>query len=188
MTLSRDLLGEPAPDARRPMAEESPDREADFRRFHRDEHPRIIAFLCHLGFSHHIADEAASEALEELYWSWFDVSSNRRMWVRTTAKRVAVRKAKAERGGPLNRLLDKGFRPQMEHDSGLGEVVERHGGLVRAINSLPTSQREAFALHVDGFTAKEIAAALTIAERTAHHRIQRARATLRAVVASEEEK
>ncbi|MEU0885292.1 sigma factor-like helix-turn-helix DNA-binding protein [Lentzea sp. NPDC005914] len=169
--------------------DEPPDREADFRRFHRQEYPLIIAFLCHLGFSHHIADEAASEALEELYWSWFDVCTSRRMWVRTTAKRVAVRKAKAERGGPLNRLLDKGFRPQLEHDdSGLGEVVERHGGLVRAINSLPTSQREAFALHVDGFTAKEIAAALAIAERTVHHRIQRARTTLRALVASGEEK
>ncbi|WP_158102899.1 RNA polymerase sigma factor [Lentzea kentuckyensis] len=167
--------------------EEPPDVEADFRRFHEAEHASIVAWLCCLGFSHHIAEEAAHEALEQLYWSWLHVHTNKRMWVRTTAKRIATRHAKAERG-LLTKLVRNGFRPPSDHDSGVGEVVERHGDLVQAVNSLPERQRVPFALHLEGFTAKEIAAELDIPERTAHHRISRARTTLRAMFAPGEEK
>ncbi|MFD9705657.1 RNA polymerase sigma factor [Lentzea sp. NPDC059081] len=157
--------------------EPPPDHEVVYRRFHQAEYAEVVAHLCHLGFAHHIADEAAAEALVQLYRSWFKVHSNKHMWVRTTAYRLAIRAAKAEKW-PI-RLLSKGFCPPSHDDSGFGEVVERHGGLVRAINSLPARQRVAFALHLAGFTAKEIAEDLNVKERTVHDRIRKARAALR---------
>ncbi|HUQ60221.1 sigma-70 family RNA polymerase sigma factor [Lentzea sp.] len=167
--------------------EELPDHDADYLRFYRAEQAAVVAYLLHIGFAHHIADEAASEALEQLYWSWSDVRTNRRMWVRTTARRLAGRKTGAM-GRLFTRLLDKGVRPEeADRYSALDEVVERGGDLVHAINSLPRHQRDVIALRLDGFTTKEIADALNISERTVQDRAKRAGDAVRPVLASGEE-
>jgi RNA polymerase sigma factor (sigma-70 family) len=167
--------------------EELPDRDADFLRFHRAEHPAVVAHLRYLGFAHHTADEAASEALVELYWSWFKVHTNRRMWVRTTARRIAGDKVARTPVKFLKLLLAKGVRPDEDrHDAVVDEILERDSDLVRAINSLPRHQRDVIVLRLDGFTTKEIAVELKIAERTVQDRVKKARDAIRPLLATGE--
>ncbi|WP_330277313.1 sigma-70 family RNA polymerase sigma factor [Lentzea sp. NBC_00516] len=169
--------------------EELPDREADFLRFYEAEKGDLFGHLLYIGFAGHIADEATSEALTELYWSWFKVHTNRRMWVRTTARRIAGDKAGMTPAKLLKRLLAKGDRPgEGRHDTGIDAVVERNSDLVRAVNDLPRRQREVIALRMDGFTNKEIAAELRISERAVQDRVKKAGDAIRPMFATGEEK
>jgi RNA polymerase sigma factor (sigma-70 family) len=186
MTLERDVPGDLSPGTRRPMAqEEPPDRDADFLRFYKAEHAAVVAYLLCIGFAHHVADEAACEALTELYWSWFDVHTNRRMWVRTTARRLAGDKAGRSPVRMLKQLLARGVRPdEGGHESGIDEVVERNSDLVRAVNGLPRRQRVVIALRLDGFSTKEIAIELGIAPRTVQDRAKKAGDAIRSMLAA----
>ncbi|GLY51624.1 sigma-70 family RNA polymerase sigma factor [Lentzea sp. NBRC 102530] len=163
---------------------DSPD--AEYLRFHRAEHAAVVAFLRYLGFAHHIADESASEALVELYWSWAEVRTNRRMWVRTTARRIAGKKI--SRTSTLKRLLERGLRPvEGRIDPVIEELLERNSDLVQAINSLPRHQREVIALRLDDFSTAEIAVELNIAERTVQDRAKKAGDAISSMLATGEE-
>jgi RNA polymerase sigma factor (sigma-70 family) len=170
------------------MAQEAPpDRDADFLRFHQAEYAAVFGYLLQGGFSRPIADEAVSEAMAELYESWFDVHTSRSGWVRAVAWRVAVREAKKERRGLLNWLRHSRFRWKAEYDSGIAEVEERYGDIVDAVKSLPEHQRKAMTLLMQEYTVKEIAAITNVSERVVQDRVKRARDKLRPMLAPGEE-
>jgi DNA-directed RNA polymerase specialized sigma24 family protein len=146
----------------------------------RVERTRLIAYLSYQGFAPHVADEAATYALVEA-WERSVYQDGRGRWLRTTATRAAYRVAK---DSPATRLLEKGYRPPNAELDGteVYRVVDRHDEIVKAMQSLPASQRSAMALLLLELTPKEIAKELRIPLRTVYGLLTKAREHLRSVI------
>jgi DNA-directed RNA polymerase specialized sigma24 family protein len=146
----------------------------------RVERARLIAYLSYQGFAPHVADEAAAYALVEA-WEKDIHHDGRARWLRTTAKHAAYRLAK---DAPAARLLERGYRPPNTDQDGteVYRVVDRHDEIVKAMQSLPATQRSAMALLLLELTPKEIAEELRIPLRTIYGLLTKARTHLRSII------
>ncbi|PRY43439.1 RNA polymerase sigma factor [Umezawaea tangerina] len=172
---------DPEPRRRRTIAEYDRRTEREYEKFDRAERAALLAYLLYQGFAQHIAEESVNDAMLEVYANWLDVKSPR-AWIRTVARRVAVRKAKADRRSLLDRF--KYHRPPdvLAEDVVLSRILDLDSDLVDAIRRLPVQCRSVFILHVDDFSVREIAEVEGIPERTAYERLRVARKMLRAWV------
>lgn len=161
------------PPPRNHMTQRAPDA---YEEFNRNQYPRVVAFLIYQGFPHHIADEATQDAMVDAHRNWQKITSNPPMWVRTAAVRHAGRKVKSMR---KTTSTADGEPEHGTEDDGLSAVVERHGELAGLVNKLPDRLRTPFALHLDEFSAAEIAEHLGVPERTVYARLERARELLK---------
>lgn len=159
----------------------TPDSEMYDSKLYYEELGQIMAFLSYLGFAPHIADEAAAFAVAEAWERNIAPPVVRDRWLRTTAKRAAIRLVK---DNPAARLQSMGYKPANANQDGteMYRFIEQHSELVHAMQSLPVKQRSVMALHVIGVEPKEISEELHIPLSTTYGLIDRARTHLRAII------
>lgn len=134
------------------------------------EKPRLMRYLIQCGASYHAADDAAQNALMELYQKWETVRSPR-AWLRKVALREFAKAA-----GAHEYSLDGHDQPL---DPAEVESLLDRDAVLCAIRELPVVQRHVFALHFDQFTTGEIAEILRMTEAAARQNLARARARLK---------
>ena len=155
----------------------------DFDRFYRQEFPRLLV-LARARAGAAIADDIAQEAMLVAYRRWGDVSvmASPAGWVRSVCLNKAV--SVARRRSVEQRVLRRvgSFRTVVPTDVA---DDERFWSLVRL---LPLRQAQAVALYyaVD-LSVEEVATTLGCAEGTVKAHLSRARASLAALLAVDEE-
>ncbi|MFI1415684.1 sigma-70 family RNA polymerase sigma factor [Streptomyces sp. NPDC020707] len=150
----------------------------DYDGFFREQYPRVVASLiAYHGFVPQTAEDAAAEAMTELYLNWSKVESPRG-WVRTVALRRAYK-------------LEK--RPHVPLDTEVevaGDdlaAVELAVMASSAIPALPPRQQEVMIRALDDLTPAEIADDLGCTAEQVRGNLAHARRTLRRKLRTEEE-
>ncbi|MGM1061526.1 RNA polymerase sigma factor [Saccharothrix sp. Mg75] len=156
------------------------DPPQDFTAFFRDEYASVVAFLRKAGFAHDVADEATAESMVAAYRSWDAITSNRRAWVRTAARRAAVRLKTAARD-EARRLVEEG-RGLVARDGAAAGDDAGQDLLAHLLGALPTRQRLVVAWHLDGFTSEEVATATGWSAGTVRSHLRHAKDRLRRLV------
>lgn len=120
-------------------------------------YPRLVKFLIIEGFGWADAQDVAQEALADLYRHWAEVG-HRDAWVRTVARRTAVKLAQRDRDR-LRRTVRGGWVTPDSTDP-LAAVEERFASdqrMSKLLAVLSDRQREVLAWALDGFSPTEIA-------------------------------
>ncbi len=159
----------------------SPDE--NFEDFYRADIGRLIGFLVKLGAGRSDAEDAASEAMYALLDRWARVDAPR-AWVRITAKRAWWRRqeqARREVAAGIDRWT-QGAADRLANEDG-----EDTWGIRAALGCLPPTQREVFALHLDGFGTREISAITATTEATVRSNLRHSRIRLRQWIETEGE-
>lgn len=147
-----------------------------FEAFCRDQLGSLKRLLLNMAFSETIAEEAAQDALCQAYKYW-DTIDDPAAWVRTTARRLAVRETKR-----VNTLfcLDPDIEPD-RFDSWMlwPNIKADHHPVLEAVRGLPDRQRYVMAYTIEGFEPREIADELGMKPETVRSHLRHARARLR---------
>jgi RNA polymerase sigma-70 factor (ECF subfamily) len=159
----RDVLPREAPEA--------------YKRFYREETPRLMAFLLKLGFAGGIAEDATQQAMFRAYERWDGIASPA-AWIRTVAARSAATAATRERERTL-RQEGAGTEPTCAPDP-YAELDARME-LDWLLQLLPPRQREVLVWTFDGFAVGDIADALEIAPETVRSNLRHARARIKSI-------
>ena len=152
--------------------------EDDYDHFFREQYPRVVASLIvNYGFAPQIAEEAAAEAMTELYLGWSKVKSPG-AWVRTVAWHRACRLVKRPRHVPLDTEVE------VADDLAAVELAVMTGA---AISALPPRQQEVMMCALVDLTPAEMADVLGCTAEQARGNLAHARRTLRRALRTEEE-
>ena len=154
--------------------------EADFDRLYRDSYPRILRTLIGVLRDRHAAEECAQETFLRAYRAWarWQPDAPAEAWLHRIALNVASshrrRESLREIGETLRRLGRPAPAPAQADPAD-------SAGLLAAMRRLPASHAAAIILrHHHGYTNREIAASLGVAESTVASRLAAAKLRLRA--------
>lgn len=139
--------------------------------------------LIMMGASRADAEEIAQETMIAAWQNWESIREPA-AWVRTTAVRKLWRHRQHQPELPLEEnavLLPAG-------ESDLAIFTEEQQQVVRLLRQLPDAQRTVAALHYDGLTTDEIAAATGKPASTVRSHLRHARIALKEVIASDSSK
>jgi len=152
-------------------------RGAGFVRLYRKEKPRVMARLRRLGIQGADVEEIA-QAVFLAYIETPTIPPNPRAWLLNAASKLAANHRRLFRRrfevlSPPHELetLAVDPAPSPEWIAALGQWCDRGA-------SLPQSEREALALHVQGYSARESAALLGASKTAICARVRRARKAL----------
>jgi RNA polymerase sigma factor (sigma-70 family) len=149
--------------------------QLDYETFFLAEYPKVVSFLCKVGFGADQAEDAVQEAMISALVQWPIPDERRKGWIRLAAKRVAVRDAEQVRR-ERPRLVAKGYGVRTLNGLEAELMVDAQDELLRILWQLPAPEREVVAWHLDGFTAKEIASQMGLRSASeARVRLSRAR-------------
>jgi len=148
----------------------------DFDEFFLDDFPRLIGFVCSLGFPPALAEDAAAEAMYKARERW-DRLEQPRPWVRTTAKHHAQRQLIRDIDG-VRRAVQGGWLPSPEGHNPMG-LVEAQLLRDELLGELPDRQREVMAWTFDGFEPAEIAQQMNESPETVRSNLRHAREKLK---------
>jgi RNA polymerase sigma-70 factor (ECF subfamily) len=151
----------------------------DFDRLYRATYHRIFRTLTAITGDRAAAEDCTQEAFLHAFKAWnkWKQDAPAEAWLHRIAINTAIsykRKQRLRTAGELIRRIGRPVDPDPE-DEVLG------GDLVRELRRLPAKQAAALVLrHLHGYTNREIAAALGVAESTVATRLMVAKRTLRA--------
>ena len=159
-----------------------PGSEADFERLYRNTYHRILGTLITLVRDRATAEDCTQETFERAYknWSTWKPDAPVEAWLHRIAINVAIsdrRHQKIRQAGEIIRRLG---RPAPTPDP---SAVAERSDLFEALKKLPAKQAAALVLrHYNGYSNREIAAALGVPEQTIASRLAAARKQLQAVL------
>jgi RNA polymerase sigma-70 factor (ECF subfamily) len=155
----------------------------DFDRLYRDSYERVLGTLVGILRDRAAAEECLQEAFVRAYKAWprWQPGAPAEAWL----FRIAINTAHSYRRRENLRSLGETVR-RFGHLSGAQAVDPTHSSdLLEAVRRLPTAQAAAIVLrYVHGYTSREIAASLGVAESTVASRLATAKSRLRADLAS----
>jgi RNA polymerase sigma factor (sigma-70 family) len=129
----------------------------DFKDFFRVEFPRLVKFLLTAGFGVEEAQDAAAEAMVDLYLRWAHVG-NVTAYVRAAALHSATNQARRDRERVTRSIRGGWVVPELVDPFGsVDERLDAGRQLLELVRCLPYQQRVVLAWHLDGFKNTEIA-------------------------------
>ncbi len=155
-----------------------------FAVFFTAEYPRVVHSLMRAGATYEEAEDATQDAMQELLRMWPDCKSPAG-WVRTVAWHAYCKKA--ERNRKRLALESRNARLSASVSADRAEPDE-HQKVLEILRGLPPRQGQVLALHLDGYSAQEIAALLGVKASTVRSNLRHALATLRTMLENYEEK
>jgi RNA polymerase sigma-70 factor (ECF subfamily) len=156
-----------------------PGSAEDFDSLYRASYPRVLRTLTGILGDRATAEECVQEAFVRAFKAWprWRPDAPAEAWVHRIAINVATSHRRRDAVRLLReRVIGVGREPT-------GPTLDTHDSsdLVSALRRLPARQAAAIVLrHVHGYTNREIAAALGVAESTIASRLASARSRLRA--------
>ena len=161
------------------MPEEyEPGSDADFERLYRNTYRRILGTLIPLLGDRAAAEDCAQETFERAYKSWASWRPDAPVeaWLHRIAINVAISDRRRKRIRQVGELIKRLGRPSPSPDP--SSLAER-SDLIRELRKLPTKQAAALVMrHYHGYSNREIAATLGVAEQTVASRMAAARKQL----------
>ncbi|MGK5547917.1 RNA polymerase sigma factor [Streptomyces sp. URMC 127] len=146
-----------------------------FAAFFRAEYPRVVHSLMRAGATYEEAEDATQDAMQELLHAWPDCKSPAG-WVRTVAWHKYCKKAARNR----KRLA---LESRTAHLTGPPAAARpepgEHERVLEILRGLPPRQGQVLALHLDSYSAQEIAALLGVKASTVRSNLRHAISTLR---------
>ncbi len=155
----------------------STDTMQEFTAFYESDHNRLTWFLARTGAPPTEAEDVAQEAMLVLLKTWPTVRAPH-AFVRTVALRMLYR-GWDERKRSLDAEQRSASRKAWLETFDANEDVD---AALDLLGSLPTAQREVFALHTDGFSEKEIAEITGKKEATVRSTLRHARDKAKSVL------
>jgi len=159
--------------------------EGDFTALYRQQRSALLWHLRCLGATQADAADAVQDAFAQALRAAEHVRDDRAWpaWLRTVAVRCFLRSA-ARQGGPARAVsvLTMADVPDLEvAGDAAGEVQVRveQEAVLSLLAALPPQQRRVFALHYEGCSTAEIAAALVMDQAAVRQNLARARAALK---------
>jgi RNA polymerase sigma-70 factor (ECF subfamily) len=159
-----------------------PGSEPDFERLYRNTYRQILATLITVLGDRAAAEDCAQDTFERAFKSWksWRPDAPAEAWLHRIAINSAVSSRRHSRLREVGEVIKRFGRPASPTDP--ASVAER-SDLIEAIRRLPTKQAVALVLrHYHGYTNREIAAALDVAEQTVGSRLAAARRQLQATL------
>ena len=164
-----------------------PGSEADFERLYRNTYRRILGTLITVLGDRAAAEDCAQDTFERAYKSWASWRPDAPVeaWLHRIAINVAISDRRRYRLRQVGELVRRLGRPAPSPDpTSLAERSE----LIRELRKLPTKQAVALVMrHYHGYSNREIAAALGVAEQTVASRMAAARKQLQVTLADTRE-
>jgi RNA polymerase sigma-70 factor (ECF subfamily) len=160
-----------------------PGSDADFERLYRNTYRKVLGTLIPLLGDRAAAEDCAQDTFERAYKSWASWRPDAPVeaWLHRIAINVAISDRRRYRLRQVGELIKRLGRPSPSPDP--TALVER-SDLIRELRKLPTKQAAALVMrHYHGYTNREIAAALGVAEQTVSSRMAAARKQLQVTLA-----
>ncbi len=142
--------------------------QEEFDEFFHSEFPLLTGFLCKAGFALDPARDAAAEAMLNAYEDWQTINQPK-SWVR----RVGHRRAKEQTAV----RADWAFADAGREDK-LTVLADETSSVLTMLGRLPKRQQLGMAWSLDGFTSREIAGVLGIADEAVSATLRHARGRL----------
>ncbi len=142
--------------------------QEEFDEFFHSEFPLLTGFLCKAGFALAPARDAAAEAMLNAYEDWQTINQPK-SWVR----RVGHRRAKEQTAV----RADWAFTDAGREDK-LTVLADEASSVLTMLGRLPKRQQLGMAWSLDGFTSREIAGVLGIADEAVSATLRHARGRL----------
>ncbi|WP_174720525.1 RNA polymerase sigma factor ShbA [Amycolatopsis sp. BJA-103] len=142
--------------------------QEEFDEFFHSEFPLLTGFLCKAGFALDPARDAAAEAMLNAYEDWQTINQPK-SWVR----RVGHRRAKEQTAV----RADWAFADAGREDK-LTVLADEASSVLTMLGRLPKRQQLGMAWSLDGFTSREIAGVLGIADEAVSATLRHARGRL----------
>jgi RNA polymerase sigma-70 factor (ECF subfamily) len=164
-----------------------PGSEADFERLYRNTYRRILGTLITVLGDRAAAEDCAQDTFERAYKSWASWRPNAPVeaWLHRIAINVAISDRRRYRLRQVGELVRRLGRPGPAPDP---TALAERSDLIRELRKLPTKQAVALVMrHYHGYTNREIAAALGVAEQTVASRMAAARKRLQVTLADTRE-
>ncbi|MET9414311.1 sigma-70 family RNA polymerase sigma factor [Streptomyces klenkii] len=148
-----------------------------FAAFFTAEYPRVVHNLMRVGATYEEAEDATQDAMHKLLLKWADCEKPAG-WVWKAAwhayckkaernrRRLVLESRSAQLAGP-----HPAARPRAEPDE--------HKRVLEILRGLPPRQGQVLALHLDGYSAQEMASLLGVKASTVRSNLRHAIATLR---------
>jgi RNA polymerase sigma-70 factor (ECF subfamily) len=157
------------------------DPREEFNDFFRRDYSSLLAFLIKQGANVHEAEDAAQEAIIQVYSRWETIDTPR-AYARRTAENAYLRSAARAAEEPRRAALG-GWAVNEPPIVPLDRVVlgEQQTELIVLLQLLPPAQRRVMAWHLDGFTNAEIAEHLQVKPGNVASNLYQAKKTLRAL-------
>jgi RNA polymerase sigma-70 factor (ECF subfamily) len=146
--------------------------------FRREFHP-LVRYLLGRGFEEQAAADAAQEAMHTAFEQWSEIVTPA-AWVRTVALRTAGHGARGEasRSARDRTYAVRSPLPQPPDPAQVTVLGEEQQSVLKRIRGLSPACRNVVALVFDGFSSRDIARELDIAEATVRSHIRHARRAL----------
>jgi RNA polymerase sigma-70 factor, ECF subfamily len=161
-----------------------PGSAEDFDSLYRASYPRVLRTLTGILGDRATAEECVQEAFVRAFKAWprWRPDAPAEAWVH----RIAINVATSQRRREAFRLLRERVIAVGREPTAPAADANDSSDLLSSLRRLPAPQAAAIVLrHVHGYTNREIAAALGVAESTIASRLASARARLRADLESE---
>ena len=155
-----------------------PGSDADFERLYRNMYRRILGTLIPLLGDRAAAEDCAQDTFERAYKSWASWRPDAPVeaWLHRIAINAAISDRRRYRIRQVGELIKRLGRPSPSPDP---SALAERSDLIRELRKLPTKQAAALVMrHYHGYTNREIAAALGVAEQTVASRMAAARKQL----------
>jgi RNA polymerase sigma factor (sigma-70 family) len=161
------------------LAEYTPGVPADFDRLYRATYVRLVRTLAGIVGSIQAAEDCAQESFTRAYRAWpnWEATAPAEAWLHRIAVNTAISYRRREQIRALPSLIRRLGAPPPVPDPA---EQARTGSLLAELRRLPPKQAAAVVLrYYNGYSNREVAAALGVSERTVGKRIADALAALR---------
>jgi RNA polymerase sigma-70 factor (ECF subfamily) len=165
-----------------------PGSDADFERLYRNTYRRILGTLITLLGDRAAAEDCTQDTFERAYkgWASWRPDAPVEAWLHRIAINVAISDRRRYRLRQVGELVKRLGRPSPSPDP--AALAER-SDLIRELRKLPTKQAAALVMrYYHGYSNREIAAALGVAEQTVASRLAAARKQLQVTLADARER
>ena len=165
-----------------------PGSDVDFERLYRNTYRRILGTLIPMLGDRAAAEDCAQDTFERAYKSWgsWRPDAPVEAWLHRIAINVVISDRRRYRLRQAGELIKRLGRPSPSPDP---SALAERSDLIRELRKLPTKQAAALVMrHYHGYSNREIAAALGVAEPTVASRMAAARKLLQVTLADHRER